>query len=302
MKDIARTVFVAMLVCVSLVSCQQVAEDSTESRSMVTLKVKATTIEQEIQGWEPVDADDITINGKEVKSRAEQEAVSRMAFFLLDEEGKKVLAQEKSNTSNDYLNLYVEAPKGAYQLVAFGHNGTADASIDANAIITPPSGKLTDSFLYYKEIELNEESESEQSITLDRCVSKFSLKHTDAIPEGTATVEFVVTGAAKVLNAKTGLGDESEEQAIVINIPASAVGTKNNSFAFYTFLTSGESKLKIVATSKDADDAVLATYTFEDVEMEVNMQTIYSGAFFHADQKIGASFNTEWKPDKKVGF
>lgn len=300
MKKIVRNVVIAALTLFA--SCQQVAEDTAESRSMVTLKVKATTIEQDIQGWEPAVDSDITMNGTEVKSRAGQEAVSRMAFFLLDEEGEKVLAQEKPNTSDDYLNLYVEVPKGTYQLVAFGHNGTADASIDANAVITPPSGKLLDSFIHYKVIELDEESETEQSITLDRCVAKFSLKHTDAIPEGAASVEFVVAGAAKVLDAKTGLGTEAEEQKIVINIPASAEGTKNNTFSFYTFLTAKESTIDVTATSKDADGNTLTSYTFEDVEMEVNMQTIYSGAFFNSDQSIKVSFNTEWEPNNEVGF
>lgn len=285
-----------------LASCQQVAEDLPESRSMVTLKVKATTIEQDIQGWEQAVDGGVTMNGVEVQSRAEQEAVSRMAFYLLGEDGEKVLSQEKTNASDDYLSLYVEVPKGTYQLVAFGHNGTDDVSIDDEAVITPPSGKLTDSFIYYKEIELDEKSESEQNITLDRCVAKFSLKHTDTIPEGASSVEFVVTGAAKVLDAKTGLGSEAEEQTIVINIPASAEGTKNNTFAFYTFLTAEESTIDILATAKDSEGNVLTAYTFEDVEMEVNMQTIYSGAFFHSDQTIGVSFNTEWKPNNNVEF
>ena len=299
MKKTARNVAIAALALFA--SCQQVAEDTSESRSMVTLKVRATTIEQDIQGWEPAVDSDITMNGTETKSRAEQEAVSRMAFFLLDEEGGKVLAQEKSNASDDYLSLYVEVPKGTYQLAAFGHNGTADASIDADVVITP-SGKLTDSFIYYKVLGLDEESEAEQSIVLDRCVAKFSLKHTDAIPEGVASVEFVVTGAANVLNAKTGLGTDTEAQTVVITIPSSAEGTKNNTFSFYTFLTEKESTIDVTATSKDADGNVLTTYTFEDVEMEVNMQTIYSGSFFHSDQTIGVSFNTEWKPNNKIDF
>ena len=301
MKNLLKSIVISVMILTPLASCQQVAEDSPESRSMVTLKVKATTVEQEIQSWGPAMNSDITVNGAEVKSRAAQEAASRMAFFLLDEEGNKVLSQEKTNASDDYLNLYVEVPKGSYQLVAFGHNGTADVSIDADAVITP-SGKLTDSFIYYKVLELDEEGEAEQSITLDRCVAKFSLKHTDVIPEGVASVEFVVTGAANVLNAKTGLGTDTEAQTVVITIPSSAEGTKNNTFSFYTFLTEKESTIDVTATSKDADGNVLTTYTFEDVEMEVNMQTIYSGAFFHSDQTIGASFNNEWKPNNEVGF
>ena len=46
MKKTARNVAIAALALFA--SCQQVAEDTSESRSMVTLKVRATTIEQDI--------------------------------------------------------------------------------------------------------------------------------------------------------------------------------------------------------------------------------------------------------------
>ena len=46
----------------------------------------------------------------------------------------------------------------------------------------------------------------------------------------------------------------------------------------------------------------ITSYTFEDVEMEVNMQTIYTGAFFHSDQKTSASINSEWKDNNEQTF
>jgi hypothetical protein len=60
--------------------------------------------------------------------------------------------------------------------------------------------------------------------------------------------------------------------------------------------------LDIVATSKDSSGNTITSYTFEDVEMEVNMQTIYTGAFFHSDQKISATINSEWKDNNEQTF
>lgn len=294
--------WVAVAALAMLASCQQVPENDVESRAMVKFSVEATTLPcSEVSGWGEGADENLEMNGVQVKSRAETEAATRMAFYLLDEDGEKVLSQEKDNSDDEYMSLYAEVPVGTYQLVAFAHNGSEDVSMDENAVITP-EGKLTDSFIYYKELTLDEESDNSQSIVLDRCVAKFSLVHTDAIPSGAASVEIKVTGAAKVLNAKTGLGKEAEDYTVTINIPSTAIGTKNNQFSIFAFLTDAESTVDVTATTKDADGNTITSYTFEDVEMEVNMQTIYTGAFFHSDQKIGATINSEWKDNNEQTF
>lgn len=294
--------WVAVAALAMLASCQQVPENDVESRAMVKLSVEATTLPRsEVSGWGEGADENLEMNGVQVKSRAETEAATRMAFYLLDEDGEKVLSQEKDNSDDEYMNLYAEVPVGTYQLVAFAHNGSSDVSMDENAVITP-EGKLTDSFIYYKELTLDEESDNSQSIVLDRCVAKFSLVHTDAIPTEAASVEIKVTGAAKVLNAKTGLGKEAADYTVTINIPSTAIGTKNNQFSVFVFLTDIESTVGVTAASKDADGNTITSYTFEDVEMEVNMQTIYTGAFFHSDQNIGATINSEWKENNEQTF
>ena len=283
-------------------ACQQIPEDDVNSRAMTSLSIKATTLpSSDVDGWDSGCDAEYEMNGTQVQSRAEKEAATRMAFYLLDEEGTKVLSQEKDNSDSGYMNLDAEVPVGAYQLVAFAHNGSSDVSVDANAVVTP-EGKLTDSFLYYKVLTLDEESDNSQSIVLDRCVAKFSLVHTDAIPEGASSVEFKVAGVAKALDAKTGLGAEAVEHTIVINIPERLIGTKNNNLAFYVFLMAEKSLLDISVVSKDANGNTITSYTFEDVEMEVNMQTIYTGAFFHSDQKISATINSEWKDNNEQTF
>lgn len=283
-------------------ACQQIPEDNVNSRSMTSLSIKATTLpDSEVDEWDSGSDAEYEMNGTQIQSRAEKEAATRMAFYLLDESGTKVVSQEKDNSDSEYMSLNVEVPVGTYQLVAFAHNGSSDVSVNANAAVAP-TGKLTDSFLYYKVLTLDEESDNSQSIVLDRCVAKFSLVHTDAIPEGASSVEFKVSGGAKVLNAKTGLGAEAVEHTVVINIPERLIGTKDNSFAFYIFLTAEKSSLDISVVSKDANGNKITSYTFEGVEMEVNMQTIYTGAFFHSDQKISASINSEWKDSNEQTF
>ena len=37
-------------------------------------------------------------------------------------------------------------------------------------------------------------------------------------------------------------------------------------------------------------------------EDDVNMQTIYTGAFFHSGQKISATINSEWEDNNEQTF
>ena len=292
----------AITLAASTLSCQQVADDSAESRSMTTIHIQASLFnENEISGWTSGDESDLTLNGQQVKSRAGEDAVSRMAFFLLDEDGNQTIAQELSNNEDGFMTLYAEVPTGTYELIAFGHNGSGNVSLTEEKEISP-TGKLTDSFHHYQTLTLSEDSANSQSIVLNRCIAKFSIKHTDAIPTGTATVETTVTGGSNIMDATTGFAASAVNQTITINIPESAAGTKNNTFSFFTFLTEEESTIDVTATAKDKDGNTIVTHTFEDIEAEINMQTIYSGVFFHADHTTNITINSEWKDDKVVTF
>lgn len=301
MKNILKETAAAMFLG-SLLSCQQIQEDSTKPRPMVRIEINATTLlKSDIGDWNDGGSGDITTNGTPVSSRSADEAVKRMAFVLINEDGEKTIAQEKSSEDDDYMTLTAEVPEGEYTLIAFGHNGTSSATISASKTITP-EGKLTDSFLYYKEMELTNSSSGSKSITLDRCIAKFSMKHTDEIPDGVASIVFHISGGGRVLDASTGFATETAAQTVTVNLPESGVPKKDNTFSAFTFLPSEEAELDITVSAKDKDGEAIATYEFEDVDMEVNMQTIYTGAFFKRSKSFSASVNRDWKDSNEVSF
>lgn len=270
---------------------------------MVSLNIGADiSFGTEISGWGSGTNSDLVTDGKEVKSRAETNPASRMAFVLLDEDGKKVVDQEKGSDDKDYLTLRAEVPVGTYNLIAFGHNGSSNATIGTDATISFPGEKLTDSFLYYGELKLDETVAKEKTVTLSRCVSRLAVKHTDAIPSNAATVEIVVSGAGNVLNAKTGFVDETCEQTITIQIPESVLGTRDNSFACYLFLEDKESTVDMEVTVKDADGETITYHELLGVPVKVNVKTTCTGVLFHAGQNLTASFDTAWGDDEEVEF
>ena len=301
MKNRFRILVTAYLAVVAM-ACQQMPEDSPESRGTVSLKVKATTVETgEVNEWEEGISSDITMEGVQAKSRAGQEAVTRMAFVLINGEGEKVLAQESSSDEDDFAVLEAEIPAGDYTLIAFGHNGTVDAVINTNKTIDGSGEKLTDSFLYSQDLSLTQDTE-EKSIVLNRCVAKVSIKHTDAIPSIAKTIELIVTGGGNVLDATTGLAVSTTAQKSVIQIPASAVGKKNNTFSLYTFLPSEECEVNATVVVKNADGEVISSQTVEDIPVEINMQTVCSGTLFDTSSSVTATVNSEWKQTTEISF
>lgn len=302
MKTIRR-MFAASLVAMVLAGCQQAKEiESVESR-MVSLNIGANiSFNTEISEWGSGTDSDLTTNGETVKSRTETSPASRMAFVLLDENGQKVVAQEKGSDDKDFLTLRAQVPVGTYNLIAFGHNGSGNATIGTDATISFPGEKLTDSFLYFDELELDEKVAKEKTVTLKRCVSRLSVYHTDKIPAEAVSVEIAVAGAGKVLNAKTGFADEGEDQTITIQIPESVVGSAGNTFSCYLFLTEKESFVDLEVTVKDADGKTITYHELEDVPVKVNVKTTCRGVLFHAVQSLTASFDAEWGDDEEVDF
>lgn len=291
-----------LALCLLMLSCQQVSEENPDSQLLVKFTLNATTIQREVEDWEDAVNSDGIIHAQESKSRATEEAVTRMTFAILDKDGNKVIEQEKPSTESGYMSLSAELPKGTYQLIAFGHNGSSNATVNSDGIISLSGNKLTDSFLFYDEISLSELDEEERNVVLERCVSKLCIKHTDTMPKGVASVELSFSEGGNSLDAKTGYAPEACSQTITINIPASVIGEKGNSFTAYTFLTEEETSMTVTATAKDASGNTIISHTIENVPMEINAKTTCTGLFFHSNQSIEATINTSWKEDKEIQY
>ena len=60
--------------------------------------------------------------------------------------------------------------------------------------------------------------------------------------------------------------------------------------------------LDVHVALKDVSGDIINSFSFDDVEMETNMQTIYSGACFQMGQSVNTTINNEWKENNYVTF
>lgn len=193
--------------------------------------------------------------------------------------------QESFGIIKDELEL------GEHDLYFIGYN-TEDACSIENGIVT--FSKISDTFSFYTAITVNEETASTQNITMPRRVAKFELVATDKLPDNLSVMEVTITGGATALNAKTGRGEGMSVQTKTINVPESNIGKTNCTFASYAFLPEGVSSLDVSVKAKDAEGNIIVSHSFEEVEMQTNYITRYTGSFFDKSHETTISVDSEW--------
>ena len=193
--------------------------------------------------------------------------------------------------------------EGKYYLVVVAHSNEKNATTtDINKITF--DGKLSDTFHYYKEIELVAGGNN-IDVVMERVTAMFRLEITDEIPENVKQLRFNYTGGSSTLSGYTGAGSVNSRQTEIRNVQSGI-----NTYEVYTFPHPDDKKLKMTITALDASGETVCTKTFEDVAVSKNMITRYKGSFFTnitpptaADNyKFSISANTDWKGENIIEF
>lgn len=218
------------------------------------------------------------------------ESCSVLDYYRVSE-GK--IENHVTQTSMDEMfgNISDKLKFGEHKLFFIGHK-TNITSFDENGIAE--FDKISDTFCYYLSIVVDETTKPAQNILLNRCVGKFELVVTEALPDNLNTMDFTISGGSVKLDAKTGKGSNIEEQQKTIQIPAKNLGTTNCTFSSFLFLPEQRCEVNVTATAKDENGKIIAQRTFSNVEMELNYITRFSGKFFSDESNYKISVNPEW--------
>ena len=183
-----------------------------------------------------------------------------------------------------------EMPWGTHKLYFIGHKTEVTSFADGIASFD----KVNDTFTYAMTLEVDEDTDTEQTITLVRRVAKFELVAKDALPDNLASVDIQITGGAMSVDVESGIGGDAVVQTKTITVPASNIGKRNCIFSSYLFLPEGVTEVDITVITKDADGEELVEYLFEDVEVKRNTITRYSGMMFGKNPSFELSVDAEW--------
>ena len=289
----------------ALASCEKVSLDELLSKEPPTSQPSSTgnaSLSIHIGGIADANYQDATAKG----TRAIEpigNVCTKLTISLYNEEGQRVYSVNKKSTDADFADVTIKLAEGKYYLVVVAHSNEKNATTtDINKISF--DGKLTDTFHYYKEIELVAGSNN-IDVVMERVTAMFRLEIADQIPENVKQLKFYYTGGSSTLSGFTGAGAVNSRQTEIRNIQAGV-----NTYEVYTFPQSDDKKLNMTITALNASGETVCTKTFEDVAVSKNMITRYKGNLFtniappaaSDNYNFSISANTDWKGENIIEF
>lgn len=288
-----KILFYAAIAAMCLTACS--TEDPEEAN--VSLRIKAdtspvkelVTITFKCQGYDITTSDfgtraELKANGKQLTD-----------LWVLDYVDG-ALAQDaihQTSSDSDFGTPTVNLAVGSHHLYFIASRGkTPTLNTDAGTITF---GIVSDTFYKDLLLDVTASSNGSRSVTLERCVTKFTAVITDAIPEGAATFNMTPTawyyGWDYVAGTPT---TDTASQAIIINIPASEIGKTNESLNIFSFSVSDEWTTDVAIDCKKGDGTILGTATIADVPLKQNRITTFSGPLFSANGLTTVSLSADW--------
>lgn len=212
----------------------------------------------------------------------------------------KVKSISQTSSDENFGQIAMSLAEGTYSIVVIAHNCEGSATISTPSKITFPSNVVSDTFYYYGEITVGS-SASEYNLELKRAVAMVRFVVNDAIPADVSTMKFYYIGGSSTFDAVSGYGCVDSRQTVKI-----AKGSSNQ-FELYTFPHEETGTLKMTVSALDASENVLTENVFEDMSVQRNMITKYSGDFFgqggsSSDNNFTLKANSEWSGEKSYSY
>ncbi len=264
----------AVVCLLTMVSCERLEMDEENGGTGTKVTFRVTAFEQVPFGQ--------GASREWVVSRAGGtelgEACSRMnlSVFRGDEKVKSV---SQKSTDADFGQVSLSLPEGNYTVVVIGHSCDGSATITSPEKVTFPNNKVTDMFYWCDDLEVGSAGLT-QDVELERAVSMFRLVVTGTIPSNVACMKFYYTGGSSTFCPLTGYGNVNSRQTVNLDVQDGVRDGDRTSFDVFTCLHADRGTLKMTVTALDAADNTIAERVFEDVGMQRNMITRYTGDFF----------------------
>lgn len=292
-------------------SCEKFYAESTntdgyDENANVTIKV-SNFIQSKFEKNE-------TLTRSEDDSLSEEPALedncTRLSFAIFNIE-EKVKNINQSIGDDNFGTININLPNGTYRVVVIAHSGKGNCTISSPEKIKFYKNKMTDTFLYYGTLEVNEDEENKQEINLSRAVAMIRIHINDDIPANIKQLKFYYTGGSSTLDATSALGCVNSRQTENLNITA---GQKD--YEVYTFPREDSKTVKLAITALDEVGTEVASKVIEDIPVNKNHITTYSGNLFGDSGNGGSSsydpkettsgitfkFDPEWEGEEKYNF
>ena len=216
-------------------------------------------------------------------------------FDYIGEELQQTVHQ--SNTDDGFGTISASMVYGDHTLYFVASRGTTPTA-DTNAQ-TITWVKPSDTFWATAIVTVSPSSASSQSVSLSRVATRLRITVNDEVPAGAA--KFVITPAQWYygINYTTGNGiAPSANQPREVSIPSSYIGTTGQlAIAIFGFVPSADWHTDITAALKASDDSTLGQVTLENVALNKNIMSSYSGGILGTSKVFTLTADDVWGED-----
>ena len=203
----------------------------------------------------------------------------------------------QSNTDEGFGVLSASMGYGEHTLYFVASRGTTPTTNTDDQTITWV--KPSDTFWATATVTVSPSSESSQSVSLSRVATRLRITVNDEVPDGAA--KFVITPAQWYygIDYTTGNGvAPSANQPREVNIPSSYIGTSGQlAIAIFGFVPSADWHTDITAALKASDDSTLGQVTLENVALNKNITSSYSGGILGTSKVFTLTADDVWGED-----
>ena len=263
-------------------------EDIVEPDGNVTLRV--TAFEQ------------LPFGNINVGTRAAVSDICSRLNFAIFANGEKVKSFAQKSDEAGFGTVSMSLAEGTYNVVAIAHSQNKSVSISDPAKIAFEN-PMSDTFYYNGQIVVGS-SDASYDLTLHRATAMFRLKINDAMPSNVRNMKFYYTGGSASLNSTTGFGNVNSKQTVNIAVTDGMAGQPSQ-FEIYTFQHENNTPLKVTVTAQDANGNDVNEKIFENVPIERNKITQYTGNFFDSglrENSFSLSVDDAWDGTTEAGF
>lgn len=203
----------------------------------------------------------------------------------------------QSNTDEGFGAISASMGYGDHTLYFVASRGTTPTTdTDAQTITWV---KPSDTFWATATVTVSPSSASSQAVSLSRVATRLRITVNDEVPTGAA--KFVITPAQWYYGIDytdgSGIAPSSNQPREVI-IPSSYIGTTGQlAIAIFGFVPSSDWQTDITATLTASDESVLGQVTLEDVTLNKNITSSYTGGILGTSKAFTLTADDAWGDD-----
>ena len=231
-------------------------------------------------------------------TRAAITSLSLTDLWMFDYVGDELQQTiHQSSTDEGFGSISASMGYGSHTLYFVASRGTTPTSdTDAKTITW---AKPSDTYWATSSITVAPSSSASQAVTLSRVATRLQITVTDEVPANAATFTVTPSQWYYGINYTTGAGVGLQANyPRPVNIPANYIGTSGElMISFFGFVPSADWQTDITATLTASDESVLGHVTLEDVTLNKNITTAYSGGILGSSKSFTLSADDAWGDD-----